>query len=119
MVGEYGERKIVSKRYYHWRDTQGVGQDPGIKEEAALLTSWLNTLLEDYEDRIYPIDLKVSENWGNIQGAAEKKGRPMASFDGLIAAVAYTHNIVLVTRNESDFEASGIPIFNPWGFDSR
>ena len=34
--------------------------------------------------------------------------------NGLIAAIAYTHNLVLVTRNVSDFESSDLPIKNPW-----
>ncbi len=79
-----------------------------------LLTNWLNLLLKDYQHRIFSIDLTVAENWGVIQGNAEKKGITMPSIDGLIAAIAYTHNLVLVTRNVSDFEASGLPIKNPW-----
>ena len=79
-----------------------------------LLTNWLNTLLEDYQNRIYSINLTVAENWGVIQGKAEKKGKPMSSLDSLIAATAYTHNLVLVTRNVRDFEASNLPIKNPW-----
>lgn len=78
------------------------------------LTNWLNTLLEDYQDRIYPISLDVAENWGIIQGKAEMDGKPMSSIDSLIAAIAFTYNLVLVTRNEDDFEASNLPIQNPW-----
>ena len=79
-----------------------------------LLANWLNSLLEDYNNRIYPINLTVAENWGIIQGKAEKKGTPMASIDSLIAATAYTYNLVLVTRNVRDFEASNLPLRNPW-----
>jgi len=79
-----------------------------------ILTNWLNTLLEDYQNRIYPVTLTVAENWGIILGNAEKKGKPMASIDSLIAAIAYTHNLIIVTRNESDFEPSNLPIQNPW-----
>ena len=77
------------------------------------LTNWLNTLLEDYQNRIYPISLTVAENWGVIQGNAEKNGKPMSTLDSLIAAIAYTHNLVLITRNDRDFEASNLPIQNP------
>lgn len=79
-----------------------------------LLTNWLNSLLEDYKNRILTIDLTVAENWGSIQGKAEKEGNSMPSIDGLIAAIAYTHNLALVTRNVNDFKPSGIPIKNPW-----
>jgi len=85
--------------------------DSGKKEQ---LTLWLNTLLEEYKERILSIDLMVCENWGVLQGNAEKAGTPMSSIDGLLAATTYTHNLTLVTRNESDFYPSNIPIINPW-----
>lgn len=78
------------------------------------LTLWLNTLLEEYKERILPIDLMVCENWGVIQGNAEKAGTPMSSIDGLLAATSYTHNLTLATRNEGDFLPGTIPIINPW-----
>ena len=81
------------------------------------LTEWLNTLLEDYQDRIYTIDLTVAENWGVMQSKAEKSGRPMSSMDSLIAAISYTHNSVLVTKNLSNFSTSNLPIHNPWKSD--
>ena len=78
------------------------------------LTVWLNTLLKEYQERILPVDLIVAENWGVIQGNAEKEGTPMSSIDSLIAATVHTYNLTLVTGNESDFIASQIPVANPW-----
>ena len=92
---------------------KGLTKLPNSKRKDQL-TEWLNTLLEDYQDRIYSIDLAVAENWGIIQGNAEKSGMPMSSIDGLIAAIAHTHNLVLVTRNIADSKACDIPINNPW-----
>ena len=80
----------------------------------ARLTVWLNTLLENYQERILPTDLMVAENWGILQGNAEKVGLPMSTIDGLLGATAYTYNLTLVTRNELDFVPSNIPIMNPW-----
>jgi hypothetical protein len=34
--------------------------------------------------------------------------------DGLIAATALVHSLVVVTRNLADFEATGVPLLNPW-----
>lgn len=82
------------------------------------LNEWLNTLLDHYKERILSIDTSVAENWGVLQGNAEKKGQTMASIDGLIAATAYTHNLTLVTRNESDFLVSGVGVINPWNQSS-
>ena len=85
--------------------------DSGKKER---LTLWLNTLLVEYKERILSIDLLVCENWGVLQGNAEKAGTPMSTIDSLIAATAYTHNLTIVSRNENDFTPSNIPIINPW-----
>lgn len=92
---------------------KGLTKLPDSKKKD-ILENWLNSLLEDYDNRIYSVNMTVAENWGIIQGKAEKKGAPMASIDSLIAATAYTHNLVLITRNERDFEASNLPIQNPW-----
>lgn len=92
---------------------KGITKLPDSRKKNQL-TNWLNTLLEDYESRIFPINLTVTENWGNIQGHAETKGTPLTSVDSLIAAVALTHNLIIVTRNENDFIASNATILNPW-----
>jgi toxin FitB len=92
---------------------KGLSKLPESKRKDSL-ANWLNSLIEDYQNRILTIDLMVAENWGNILRKAEKEGNPMPAIDGLIAAIAYTLNLVLVTRNVSDFEPSGIPVKNPW-----
>lgn len=92
---------------------KGISKLPDSKKKNRL-TNWLNTLLEDYESRVFPINLTVAENWGNIQARAEIEGTPLASIDSLIAAVALTHNLIIVTRNESEFTASNTRILNPW-----
>jgi predicted nucleic acid-binding protein len=78
------------------------------------LENWLNTLLVDYQTRIFPVTVAVAENWGVTQGKAQNIGKTMSSLDGLIAATAYTHNLVLATRNERDFALDCLQVFNPW-----
>jgi len=92
---------------------KGLTKLPESKKKEKL-TDWLNTLLENYQDRIHSIDITVAENWGVMQGKAEKKGMPMSSIDSLISATAYTHNLIIVTRNENDFHTSNLSIINPW-----
>ena len=36
--------------------------------------------------------------------------------DGLIAATAIEHGLVVATRNMRDFEVFGAPVFNPFHF---
>ena len=92
---------------------KGLTKLPDSKKKERL-TLWLNTLLIEYKERILFIDLMVCENWGVLQGNAEKAGTPISTIDSLIAATAYTHNLTLATRNEKDFAPSNIPIINPW-----
>ena len=92
---------------------KGITRLPDSKKKYRL-TNWLNTLLENYEARIYSVDLAVAENWGSLQGKAENNETPVASIDSLIAAVAQTHNLIVVTRNEKDFAATNVTILNPW-----
>jgi predicted nucleic acid-binding protein len=92
---------------------KGINKLPASKKKQDLLF-WLETLLEDYHNRILTVDLAVMENWSLIVANAEKKGQSVASMDSIIAAVSYTHHLTLVTRNERDFYACNIPMINPW-----
>lgn len=41
-------------------------------------------------------------------------GRPVPTVDGLLAATALTHGLVMATRNVRDFEPTGIDLLDPW-----
>jgi toxin FitB len=43
-------------------------------------------------------------------------GRTVGTMDAFIAATAERHDMVLVTRNISDFEALGLRLIDPWQF---
>jgi hypothetical protein len=76
---------------------------------AAALTIWLERLRREHGARILPIDDRVAQRWGHL--AAE---RPRGMADGLIAATAMVHDMIVVTRNVADFAETGIPVINPW-----
>ena len=92
---------------------KGHAKLPNSKKKAKI-AEWINSLIENYKDRILSVDLVAAENWGETQGMSEIQGSPISTIDGFIAAVAKTHNLVLVTRNESDFANCNVHIFNPW-----
>jgi len=92
---------------------KGVEKLPDSKRKNSLVSSYA-ALLNDYRDRILPVDMAVSEAWGNIQAQSEKSGTPMAAIDGLLAATAWVHKLLMVTRNEKDFPPSCVSLFNPW-----
>jgi predicted nucleic acid-binding protein len=57
--------------------------------------------------------MRVSILGGKIQFIAEKKGKPMPAIDSLIAATGIAHDLIVVTRNVSAMEQSGVRLFNP------
>jgi predicted nucleic acid-binding protein len=79
------------------------------------LDEWLKEELPlRFEGRVLLIDRVVAEAWGTIVARCERAGRPISTIDGFIAATADAHQLVLVTRNVSDFEFSVKEIVNPW-----
>jgi tRNA(fMet)-specific endonuclease VapC len=76
---------------------------------------WLEgDLLIRFQGRILEITTEVMLIWGELTGRLEKEGRPITAIDSLVAAIALQGNYRLVTRNEHDFQQTGVAIFNPW-----
>ncbi len=85
------------------------------KKRKKELHLWLtDDLIERFSGRILPINEQVAMTWGQIQSRAELRGKPMPAIDGLIAATALVFNMIVVTRNTSDMEESGVVLLNPW-----
>ncbi|MET4214513.1 type II toxin-antitoxin system VapC family toxin [Bradyrhizobium sp. LA2.1] len=80
---------------------------------AGHLAEWLRKLRHDHADRILPVTDQVSVEWGRLAAI-----RPRGDIDGLIAATAIVHDLILVTRNERDFDDTGASVINPWEVDT-
>lgn len=81
----------------------------------AALDLWLTEQLPlRFDDRLLPVDAETADAWGRIVAAAQAVGRPIGAMDAFIAATAKRHQLMLVTRNVADFEATGVRLFNPW-----
>lgn len=76
---------------------------------AGHLTEWLQRLRNEHSDRILPVSERVAIEWGRLSAL-----RPRGDIDGLIAATAIVHDLIVVTRNVSDFDGAGVQIVNPW-----
>jgi toxin FitB len=93
---------------------KGIEKLSGSKKKEELRV-WIEGELKDrFQNRIIGIDMHVSILWGKIQCIAEKKGKPMPAIDSLIAATGIAHDLIVVTRNVSDMEQSGVRLLNPW-----
>jgi predicted nucleic acid-binding protein len=78
--------------------------------QGAKLRMWLETrVLPEFADRILPVDAAVA-----LRCARLHVPNPCPERDALIAATAMVHGMTVVTRNVTDFEATGIRLLNPW-----
>ena len=76
---------------------------------AGHLAGWLRKLRHDHAARILPVTDQIAVEWGRIAAI-----RPRGDIDGLIAATAIVHDLVVVTRNAGDFKDTGADVINPW-----
>ena len=79
------------------------------------LEAWLGrNLALRFAGRILPIDEAVADRWGRITRSRAARKSPLPVIDGLLAATALHHDLILVTRNTRDISAAGVPVFDPW-----
>ena len=82
---------------------------------ARRLKQWLDVDVRGrFAGRVLPLDEETLLAWGDIAGAAEKRGTPLPVADGLLAATALVHHLTFVTRDSADFAATGIEVLDPW-----
>lgn len=92
---------------------RGINKLPDGRKRNELI-SWFDNIQQFFQYQTYTIDTKISLKWGEMTAVMEKKGKRLSTADGLIAATAYIHGAILVTRNTKDFESVPIQILNPW-----
>ncbi len=93
---------------------KGIEKLPPSKRKERI-KEWLEgDLLLRFQGRILEITTEVMLIWGELTGRLEKEGRPITAIDSLIAAIALQGDYRLVTRNEHDFQYTGVTIINPW-----
>ena len=75
---------------------------------ATALEHWLGRIVDGFADRILPIDAAVADRWGALNVPD-----PVPTVDGLLAATALVHDLVLVTRNVRDVSGTGVRVLDP------
>ena len=75
---------------------------------ALALEQWLDRLTADFGERVLPIDARVADRWGRLNVPDQ-----VPTVDGLLAATALVHDLVLVTRNIRDVANTGVRVLDP------
>jgi toxin FitB len=78
-------------------------------ERATAFERRLVLIVDLFADRIIGIDRRIAEQWGRLNAR-----RKQPAVDGLIAATALVHKMIVVTRNVRDFAETGAEILNPF-----
>jgi len=78
--------------------------------QGAILRTWLEGhVLPAFADRVLPVDTVVAR-----RAAALHVPDPRPIRDALIAATALVHQLVVVTRDVTDFAPTGVKVLDPW-----
>lgn len=85
-------------------------------DKRAMLSAWLDRLIERHAGRIVTFDLPSAQRWGEFAAQVLISEQRVGSrqFDSLLAAQALARGIPLATRNVRDFEATGVKLIDPW-----
>jgi toxin FitB len=65
--------------------------------------------LRAYSERVLPLTVGIARRWGRLAAQLGDKQLDLA-----IAATALEHGLIVVTRNGSDFQPTGVTILNPF-----
>lgn len=87
---------------------RGIELKGGTKGRTELESQW-RFVMEDYREAIFAFDEAAAVEWGRMM--AEQKD-PIPYDDSLIAAIARSCGLKVVTRNEKHFP--GCETVNPW-----
>ncbi len=80
------------------------------KAQGAVFRAWLEEqLLPAFAGRILSVDVAVAE-----RSALLHVPDPRSIRDGLIAATALVHRMIVVTRSVTDFASTRVATLNPW-----
>ena len=78
------------------------------------LKDWLSKIMEDFDQRILPVETPEAVWAATLRARAHREGRVLELADALIAGTAMTKNLPVATRNIVDFDYLGIAVINPW-----
>ncbi|MBC5799017.1 MAG: type II toxin-antitoxin system VapC family toxin [Candidatus Eremiobacteraeota bacterium] len=81
------------------------------------LESWIQHLVEEFDERILPFDLAAARIWGRAVAAARHRGKTLPATDAQIAAIASFRGLPVVTRNVRHFKVAGfeeLMVIDPW-----
>jgi predicted nucleic acid-binding protein len=76
------------------------------------LEQWFATVVETVD--CLPWDAAVARRWAALVVYLKGKGQTLPMLDGMIAATALAHGLIVATRNTRDFARAGVEVVDPF-----
>ena len=86
--------------------------DPARRSD---VSRWLDrTLRPLFAERVLQVTEEVLLRWRQMVEGGRRRGHTFSEPDLLIAAMAARAELIVVSRDTSEFVAAGVPVFDPW-----
>jgi predicted nucleic acid-binding protein len=86
--------------------------DAGRRAE---LSDWLaHKVRPMFEQRVLPVSEDVMFKWRLLVEEGRKSGHTYSQPDLIIAATALEHDLMIVSRDVSEYRRARVPFLNPW-----
>jgi len=92
----------------------GIEKLPQGARRARLEQAAQALFAQTFAGRILPSDMHAARAYAHLRTTREQSGRPITTEDAMIAAIARTHTLAVVTRDTSGFTNCGIELIDPW-----
>ena len=92
----------------------GIAVLPQGRRRASLEAAANAMFGEDFAGRVLPFDSEAAIAYADVFSARRRAGRPAATADLMIEAIARTKGASVVTRDIGDFEDCGLTLIDPW-----
>lgn len=93
----------------------GIALLPAGKRRESLAIATDSMFEQDFVHRCLPFDEAAAAEYALLVAARARRGRPISTEDGQIAAIALRHGMVLATHNVKDFAGiDGLIVLDPW-----
>jgi predicted nucleic acid-binding protein len=91
----------------------GVAVLPDGKRKTELMAA-AQRIMALFAGRVLPFDSAAAAELATILVARKRLGRPIASYDAQIVAIARSRGMSVATRDVGDFADCGVALINPW-----
>ena len=99
-----------------WEILNGIGRLDTGHRRSDLLSRFQSVLDEAFDGRVLDWTLADAQACADIMEAKRRLGEPLDDHlpDAMIAAVAVTRGLTVLTQNEAEFRNTGAAWVNPW-----